>query len=52
MRFYNNEIKGIDAMEWERFPAALLVSDDALRCGPVEDRLTEMKSLLEFIQKV
>ena len=49
MRFYNNEIKGINAIGWELFPKALLVSDDGLRCGPLEDKLTEIKGLLEFI---
>ena len=51
MRFYNNEIKGVNAIEWEQFPTALLVSDKGLRCGPVDDKLTEMKGLLEFIGK-
>ncbi|MBR0293737.1 MAG: carboxylesterase/lipase family protein [Acidaminococcaceae bacterium] len=49
MRFYNNEIRGVSAIEWERFPKALLVSDKGLRCGPLEDKLTEIKGLLEFI---
>lgn len=49
MRFYNNEIRGINAIRWELFPKALLVSDDGLRCGPLEDKLTEIKGLLEFI---
>ena len=51
MRFYNNEIRGVSAIEWERFPKALLVSDKGLRCGPVEDKLTEIKGLPEFIGK-
>ena len=41
--------KGMDAIGWELFPKALLVSDDGLRCGPLEDKLTEIKGLLEFI---
>ena len=49
MRFYNNEIRGINAIGWELFPKALLVSDDGLRCGPLEDKLTEIRGLLEFI---
>ena len=51
MRFYNNEIRGVSAIEWERFPKALLVSDRGLRCGQVEDELTEIKGLPEFIGK-
>ena len=51
IRFYNNEIRGVSAIEWERFPKALLVSDKGLRCGPVEDKLTEIKGLPEFIGK-
>ena len=49
MRFYNNEIRGVSAIEWERFPKALLVSGKGLRCGPLEDKLTEIRGLLEFI---
>ena len=49
MRFYNNEIRGVSAIEWERFPKALLVSDKGLRCGPVEEKLTEIRGLVEFI---
>ena len=49
IRFYNNEIRGVSAIEWERFPKALLVSDKGLRCGPVEEKLTEIRGLLEFI---
>ncbi|MBR2183353.1 MAG: carboxylesterase/lipase family protein [Acidaminococcaceae bacterium] len=50
MYFYNNEIKGISAIDWERFPKALIVSDNGFRCGPVEDRLTEITGLLRFIK--
>ena len=51
MRFYNNEIKGINAIEWELFPKALIVTDKGLCCGSMENRLTEIKDLLDFIGK-
>ena len=49
MRFYNNEIKGVDAIDWQKYPKALVVSDKAFRCEPIDDKLTEVKSLLQFI---
>ena len=49
MRLYNNEIKGIEAIDWKVFPQALIVSDREIQCGPVEDKLTEIRSLLDFM---
>lgn len=49
MRLYNNEIKGIEAIDWKVFPQALIVSDREIQCGPVEDKLTEIKALLDFM---
>ena len=51
MRFYNNEIKGVNAIDWQKYPKALVVSDKEFRCEPIEDKLTEVKSLLRFIEK-
>lgn len=38
LSLYNNEIKGVDALEWEAFPRALVVSGGQLRCEDI-DRL-------------
>ena len=51
MRFYNNEIKGVGAIDWKAFPQALVVSDDKIRCGRVEEQMTEAERLLRFIGK-
>ena len=51
LQLYNNEIKGVGAIEWKKYPKALLVSGDALRCEPIADRLTEIKGLLDFISQ-
>ena len=51
MRLYNNEIKGIGAIDWKTFPNALIVSGKEIQCGPVEDKLTEVKELLEFFRE-
>ena len=40
LKLYHNEIKGVDAIEWKAFPKALIVSDDSIRCGKIEDRIT------------
>ena len=50
MRFYNNEIKGVGAIDWNRFPKALVISDKEFRCEPIEDKLTEVKCLLRFME--
>ncbi|MBQ9321323.1 MAG: hypothetical protein IJ239_03045, partial [Eubacterium sp.] len=39
LALYPNEIKGIDAIDWKSFPAALIVSDGKLQCGTIEDRI-------------
>ena len=48
MRLYPNEIKGVDAIDWEAFPEALIVSDGELTSGKIENRLTVVKGLLEY----
>ena len=49
MQLYKNEIKGIRAIEWAGFPQALVVSNEGVRCEPAEDKLTEIRSLLDFM---
>lgn len=49
LRLYKNEIKGIHAIDWNVFPQALIVSDKGILCEPVEDKLTKIKSLLDFM---
>ncbi|MBR4467107.1 MAG: carboxylesterase/lipase family protein, partial [Clostridia bacterium] len=51
MQLYKNEIKGIKAIDWDGFPQALIVSDEGVHCGPIEDKLTEIRSLLDFIRQ-
>ena len=49
LELYRNEIRGLDAFEWKTFPQALIVSDGKLQCDTLEERLTEVKGLLEFV---
>lgn len=51
MRLFNNEIKGISAVDWKEFPKALIVSEKAFKCEPIADRLTEVKGLAELLEK-
>lgn len=51
LRLYNNEIKGVGAVEWKKFPKALLISNDALRCEAIADRLTEIPGLMDFVSQ-
>ncbi len=46
LKLYTNEIKGVDAFDWKKFPRALIVSDGKLQCDKIEDRITEIKELL------
>lgn len=48
LQLFNNEIKGINAIDWKEFPKALIVSDKAFKCEPIADKLTEIKTLLKF----
>ena len=48
---FNNEIKGIEAIDWKEYPRALVVSEEAFKCEPIADKLTEIKELLEYINK-
>lgn len=46
---YPNEIKGFDGIEWKSFPLALIVSDGKLQCDTIDDRLAEIKKLLDAV---
>ena len=48
LQLYPNEIAGVDAFAWKAFPQALIVSDGKIRCDTIEDRITEVKGLLDF----
>ena len=49
LKLYENEIKGMDAMNWKSFPKALIVDNDTIKSGPIEDKLTEIKSLWDLM---
>lgn len=49
LQLYPNEIKGVDAFNWKAFPRALIVSEGRLQCGTIEDRLTEVEGLLDYV---
>ena len=51
LQLYPNEIKGVDAIDWKAFPKALIVSDGKLLCDKIEEKITEIKGLLDFIVK-
>ena len=48
LRLYNNEIKGVGAIDWKKFPQALVVSEEEFKCEPIADALTEVKALLKI----
>lgn len=47
LRLYRNEISGFDDFEWKAFPQALIVADGQFACDTIEDRMTEVKGLLQ-----
>ena len=49
LQLYRNEISHVDAFDWKPFPQALIVSDGKILCDTVEDRLTEVKGLLDYM---
>ena len=52
LSLYNNEIKGVAAIDWKKFPKALVVSNKEFKCESIEDRLTEIDGLLDFIKNI
>lgn len=49
LQLYRNEIYGIDAFDWEPFPKALIVSDNKCSCATIEDKLTEIDGLADYM---
>ena len=49
LKLFNNEIKGINAIDWREFPQALIVSEKSFKCEPIADKLTEVKSLINLL---
>ena len=51
LQLYRNEITGFDGLEWKAFPQALIVSDGKIMCDTIEDRITDVKELLDYMVK-
>jgi len=51
LQLYRNEITGFDGLEWKAFPQALIVSDGKIMCDMIEDRITDVKELLDYMVK-
>ncbi|MBR4904822.1 MAG: carboxylesterase family protein [Selenomonadaceae bacterium] len=51
LKLFNNEIKGISAIDWKEAPQALIISEKAFRCEPITDKLTEVKGLLKILEQ-
>lgn len=51
LKLFNNEIKGINAIDWKEFPQTLIVSEKAFRCERITDKLTEVNGLLKILEK-
>ena len=49
LQLYRNEISGFDGFDWKAFPQALIVADGKFACDTIEDRIIELKGLLDFI---
>jgi para-nitrobenzyl esterase len=49
LKLYPNEIRGVDAIDWKPYPKALIASDGKLLCDKIDERITEIKTLLDFV---
>ena len=49
LQLYPNEIRGVDAVDWKPYPKALIVSDGKLQCDKIDERISEIKALLDFV---
>ena len=47
LKLYHNEIVGINAFDWKKFPESLIVSDGKIQCDKIDDKITEIEELLE-----
>lgn len=50
VQLYNNEIKGVEALDWEESPKALIMSNENFQCKVLENQLTEIKRLIDFFR--
>ncbi|XME01413.1 carboxylesterase family protein [Lachnospiraceae bacterium C1.1] len=51
LQLYRNEISGFGGLDWKAFPRALIVADGKLACDTIEDKITEVKGLLDYMVK-
>ncbi len=51
LQLYHNEISGFDGLDWKAFPRALIVAGGKLTCDTIEDRITEIEGLLDYMVK-
>ena len=51
LQLYRNEISGFDVFDWKPFPQALIVADGKFVCDTIEDKITEVKGLLDYMVK-
>ena len=51
LQLYRNEISGFGGLDWKAFPRALIVAGGKLTCDNIEDRITEVKGLLDYMVK-
>jgi para-nitrobenzyl esterase len=51
LQLYRNEISGFDGLDWKAFPRALIVAGGKLTCDTIEDRITEIEGLLDYMVK-
>ena len=51
LQLYRNEISGFDGIDWKAFSKALIVADRKLTCDTIDDRITDVKGLLDYMVK-
>ena len=51
LQLYRNEISGFGGLDWKAFPRALIVAGGKLTCDTIDDRITDVKGLLDYMMK-
>jgi len=51
LQLYRNEISGFGGLDWKAFPRALIVAGGKLTCDTIDDRITDVKGLLDYMVK-
>ena len=51
LQLYSNEIMGVSPFDWKPYPQAIIVANGMVVCDTIEDRITEIQGLFDYMVK-